>query len=198
MKNKRFSWAACVLNPSIECLNLIFWTEQPIVVGHMPQGDESLWLQMEIIDTIPALCWFMVQWGLTCPCGLKKPFVVLITCDFSFASSFPFLVNPSHTDKVNFLQHILYCFIPCSEPFQASPLVSDESTLHSIAGKALHNQNSICLFDTISLPLLFSVHSCPFFKHIFKCSSNSYSWNQQYSFTSLFNIKPYFFSFVLM
>lgn len=126
--------------------------------GHMPQRDESLWLHIEITNTIPALCWFMVQRALTCPCGLKKPFVVLITCDFSFASSFLFLVNPSHTDKVNFLQHILYCVIHCSGPFQDSPLVSEESRLHSIAGKALHNQNSVFLSGMIPLPLF----PCPF------------------------------------
>lgn len=195
MRTKRVSWAVCVLNPSIESLNLIFWTEQPIVVGHMPPGDESLWLQIEIIDTISALCWFMVQWGLYLSLWPEETICGFDHMWFSFASSFPFLVNPSRTKSTFYNTYYIVLF-PAQNPSK-TPHWSQIYT-HSIVGKELHNQNSAFLSGTISLPLLFPVHSCPFFKHIFKCSSNSYLRDQQYPFTSLFNIKSYYFSFVWM
>lgn len=106
---------------------------------------------------------------------------------FSSASSFPFLVNPSHLDKVGFLQHKLHSVIPCSETFQDSLMLSEESKHLSIVFKALHYQNSTFLSGTFS-PCASPHLSIPdpplnIFFNTPGILVSSYSWDQEYSFT---------------
>ena len=123
-----------------------------MVTGLMEMN--HFWLQMEIIANHSQPCLMLIHgtvafapwrphlspWPEETICGFDHVW-------FSFASSFPFLVNPSHLDKVGFLPHKLYSVIAYAETFQDFLLISGEYKI-SIAFKALHSQNSIFLSGT--------------------------------------------------
>lgn len=126
---------------------------------HMPQGDESLWLQMEIIDTIPALCWFMVQWGLTCPCGLKKPFVVLITCDFPLPPASPFWSIHHIQTKSTFYHTYYIVLFPAQNPSktphwsQKNPdSIAEQARHFTIRTQSSYLVPSLCPSFSLSIP----------------------------------------------
>ena len=118
-----------------------------MVTGLMEMN--HFWLQVEIIANRSQSCLVLIHG--TVAFAPRRPHLSLrpeeTICGFdhmwfSSASSFPFLVNPSHLDKVGFLPRKLYSVIPCSETFQDFLLISGEYKI-SIAFKTLHSQNSM-------------------------------------------------------
>ena len=107
-----------------------------MVTGLMEMN--HFWLQMEIIANHSQPCLMLIHG--TVAFAPRRPHLSLrpgeTICGFdhvwfSSASSFPFLVNPSHFDKVGFLPHKLYSVIPCSETFQDFLLISYSYQQHS-------------------------------------------------------------------
>ena len=158
-----------------------------MVTGLMEMN--HFWLQVEITANRSQSCLVLIHG--TVAFAPRRPHLSLrpekTICGFdhvwfSSASIFPFLVNPSHLDKVGFLPHRLYSVIPCSETFQGFLLISGEYKI-SIAFKTLHSQKSILLSKYPVI--LFSSSS----------QDEGYSFTQEHLVLAM---KPYFCTLVLM
>lgn len=176
-----FLGCLCVLNPSREGLQFetfIFWAEQPLAVPKRwitvtPNGNHGQLL------TILAFGWLihgisaLKHQGLTCLCGLKKPFAVLITRDFPLPPAFPFCPIHHTRTKSAFYNTNSIVLFPSQKPsetphwFQKNPNLLAEQSKSFTTGT-----QSSYLAPSFSVPPL-SCTSYPFSKYIFKYSTRS-------------------------
>lgn len=126
--------------------------------GQVPHGDESLWLQVEIIGNCSQYLLYVDSWYSSLQASGASPALcheeticgfwsrVILLCAYGFL----FLVNPSHADKVSFsTTQIMLCYFLLRH-LQDTLWISEESKPLSTASKTLPNQNSASLSDTSS------------------------------------------------